>query len=244
MVAVFDIGNTNIHIGLYIERELVRKLIYPTHKRSILTKIGNSISRETVNGVAIASVVPAVTKKLVALCKKQKIKPLVVSPKLECGLKYSYRDPSTLGSDRIAAVVGALSRFKRDVITIDGGTAITIDVARLGGYYLGGIICPGMNIMAESMHGTTAQLPRIAVREPGSLIGVSTDECMRSGVYNGTIAMIQGLIRAIKKQVEGNFFCVATGGSGRIMAEHVTDIAEYDENLCLQGALEIYYKNV
>ena len=244
MVAVFDIGNTNVHVGLYLDRKLVRKLVYPTYREFLFAKIESIFSHDKFEGVAVASVVPHVAKKLVALCKKYKIRPLFISSKLKCGLKYRYHDPATLGADRIAAVVGALTRFRRDVIVIDAGTAITMDVARHGGDYLGGIICPGMKILAESVHGTTAQLPRIKVRKPDNLLGRSTEECIRSGIFNGTIVMVEGLIRVVKKQVKGDFFCVATGGSGKIIAENVGAIAEYDENICLNGALEIYYRNV
>jgi type III pantothenate kinase len=243
MVTVVDIGNTNIHVGLYLERKLVWNLVYSTCSKSFSTKMESVLSRNRLEGVAIASVVPSATRKLVAVCRRYRIKPLVVSSKLKCGLRYRYHDPATLGADRIAVVVGALVRSSKDVIVIDAGTAITIDVARQGGDYLGGIICPGMSILAESLQRKTAQLPRVKVGKPDNVIGRSTQECMRSGIFNGTMAMIEGLIRTIKKQVKGEFACIATGGSGEVIAENVRSIVKYDGNLGLYGTLEIYYKN-
>jgi type III pantothenate kinase len=149
-----------------------------------------------------------------------------------------------LGADRIATVVGALSRYERDVIVIDAGTAITIDVATRGWHYLGGIICPGMRILSEQMHRQTAQLPRIRIRKPKNLIGRSTEECLHSGVFNGTMAMVSGLVRDIRKQERRDFLCIATGGSGKVIAAIVNDIDRYDDDLGIYGVLQIYYKSI
>jgi len=243
MVAVFDVGNTNIHMGLYEGRVLSHKLSFPTKKRLPLSSIKRIMKDSQLAGVAVASVVPDLTVQLIKICREQKIKPVIVSSKLKCGLKYGYHNPATLGADRIAAVVGALSCYNRDLIVVDAGTAITIDVATRGGYHLGGIILPGMRILAELMHKRTAQLPQVKASKPKNLIGRSTEECIQTGIFNGTMAMIRGLIRDIKRQTKGDYYCVATGGSGKIIAQHVREIKEYNENLCIYGALNIYYRN-
>jgi len=244
MVAVFDIGNTNVHVGLYQERELVYKDVYHTRKELPPAKIIKMIADEKLEGAAIASVVPRRTRQITGILRKHKVKSLVVSSRTESGLKYSYHDPSTLGADRIAALAGALSRYKKNVIVVDAGTATTIDVVRRDGFHIGGIICPGMQILAESIHRRTAQLPKTTVVKPRRLIGKSTEECIQSGVFNGTIVMINGLIQDIRRQVRGDYYCVSTGGAGEIIARYVDEIDEYCEDLCLYGALDIYYRNV
>jgi len=243
MVAVFDIGNTNTHIGLYKGRVLLRKLSFPTRKKLLPLSIKRIIEDNRLEGVVIVSVVPYVTKQLIKLCRVHRTAPIIVSSKLKCGLRYKYHNPATLGADRIAVVVGALSRYNRDVIVVDAGTAITIDVATRGGYHLGGIILPGMHMLAELMHRKTAQLPQVRVSKPKNLIGKSTKECIQTGIFNGTMTMIRGLIQDIKMQVRGDYYCVATGGSGKLIAQHVGEVDEYNENLCIYGALDIYYKH-
>ena len=243
MVAVFDIGNTRIHIGLCKGSAVSRKLSFPTRKRLPTSSISRIVKDRHLEGVVVVSVVPYLTKQLVDICRVQKIAPIVVSSKLRCGLKHKYNNPATLGADRIAVVVGALSRYKRDVIVIDAGTAVTIDVATQTGYHLGGIILPGMHLLAESMHKRTAQLPRIRVIKPKNFIGKSTRECIQTGIFHGTMAMMRGLIQDIRIQVRGNYYCVATGGSGKLIAQYVREVDEYDENLCIHGALDIYYRN-
>lgn len=244
MVAVFDIGNTNIHVGLYEEYTLDRKLVFPSKAKLSLTRISKIIKRSNLEGAAIASVVPQLTRQVASICKEYKIVPIIATAKSRCGLKFRYREPRTLGADRIAAVVGALSRYDRDVIVIDAGTAITVDVATRGWHHLGGIICPGMHILSEQMYQQTAQLPRIKIRKPKNLIGRSTEECLHSGIFHGTMAMVSGLVRDIRKQERRDFLCVATGGSGKIIAANVNDVDRYDDDLGIYGILQIFYRSM
>jgi type III pantothenate kinase len=243
MVAVFDIGNSNIHIGLCEDRTLVRKMVFPTRDRIPEVKIDNILARHELEGVSIVSVVPRLTNQVVRLCRRHRIKPVRISSRLKCGIKYSYHNPARLGADRIASAVGALSLYDRNVIIVDAGTAITVDAITHGGKHLGGIICPGMRMLSEIMSQKTAQLPMVRVTRPVNLIGKSTEACIRSGVFNGTMAMIGGLIRAIKAQTKRDFYCLATGGSGRLIASYVDEIDEYNPDLIMYGALEIYHKH-
>lgn len=242
MVVVFDIGNTNIHVGFYRSRTLARKFIFPTQKNLQKKEIRRILSDRRLTGAAIASVVPRSTKQVVDFCKDYGLPVVVVSSKINCGIKYAYRDPSTLGADRIAAVVGALARFQRDVIVVDAGTAITVDVVLRGGRHLGGVIMPGMHMLAASMHKNTARLPKVAVRKPNDLIGRSTDEGIRSGIFNGTTMMVSGFIKELKRKYGKSFFCVSTGGSGALLAKHIKEIQKYDADLCMYGTLTIYYR--
>jgi type III pantothenate kinase len=242
MVVVFDIGNTNIHVGIYRGKTLVRRLVFPTGSRLPAAKIRRMLTDKKLRGVAVASVVPSVTKQITRLCAKYGVSAMVVSSKIDCGLTYAYRDPSTLGADRITAVAGALARFRRDAIVVDAGTAITIDAVLSGGRYLGGLILPGMHMLSEMMHIRTAQLPEVVLRKPRNLAGRSTEECIQSGIFNGTMMMVAGFIKELKKQYGSDFFCVSTGGSGALLARHVKDIQKHDADLSMYGALTIYYR--
>lgn len=244
MVAVFDVGNTNIHAGLYQGRRLTRRICAPTGDALPATMIGRMLNRKTVEGAAVVSVVPRLTRALVSLCRRQGVRTVVISSRIDCGIKYVYDDPSTLGADRIAAIAGALARYGQDAIIVDAGTAIKIDVALKSGRHLGGLILPGMEMLAEALHEKTAQLPRIIVRKPVNLAGRSTTEGMRSGVFNGTLAMVAGLIRQLKARYGAHFFCVSTGGAGALLARNIPVIDKHDPELCLLGALTIYRRNV
>jgi type III pantothenate kinase len=244
MVAVLDVGNTRIHLGIYSGQTLRRKWDFPAEKKLPVSKLKAVLVDKRVEGLSVASVVPPLTRQIVNLSKQHKLPIIVVSAKIDCGIQFAYKDPTTLGADRIAVIVGALSRYRRSVIVVDAGTAITIDVASSDGRHLGGLILPGMDALAEIMHAKTAQLPEVHVRKPRNLAGRTTEECIRSGIFNGTMMMGSGLIRALRKRYGREFYCVSTGGSGSLMARYINEIEKYDADLCLYGALTIYYRNV
>ncbi len=145
MVVVLDIGNTNFHLGLYQGETLVKHLIYPLSEKTIEDKVRKAIDGSKLEGVVIASVVPGLTQRYMQFFKKQlSLIPLLVSPDVKCHLTFGYYRPHQLGADRIAAAVGGLVRYKRDLIIIDFGTATTLNVVFRNGRFVGGIIIPGV----------------------------------------------------------------------------------------------------
>jgi type III pantothenate kinase len=244
MVAAFDIGNSNIHLGLYRERRLIGWSVYPVHNHQIDSTLSKMLVEKTITGAAIASVVPKVTAKAVRFLKRQyKVVPIIISAKLNCHLKFAYRRTTTLGADRIANAVGGLTRYKRNVIIMSFGTATTIDVILKDGHHLGGLITPGMDMLLDGLAEQTALLKRVSLRKPHKYIGKSTEECIQSGVVNGSIVMIKGLIKAIRREVSRRLLCVATGGWGQQMANHIEEIDCFDRDLTTFGVLRIFEDN-
>ncbi|MCK4251981.1 type III pantothenate kinase [candidate division WOR-3 bacterium] len=244
MVVVLDIGNTNIHLGLYNGEKLVKKAICPLTEKFSKDKILNVLKNKRMDGVAIASVVPRFTSKFSKFFKERfNISPLIISPNMDCHLKFGYRKPGTLGTDRIAGVVGGLARYKRNLIIVDFGTATTLDIILKDGYYLGGIIFPGIGTLMDALVERTSLLKKVSLKKPAHIIGTSTEECIQSGIFNGAVAMVSGLIRMIRKEYRKKFLCVATGGWGKIMSSQIEEIKYFDPDLCLFGILKIYYYN-
>lgn len=245
MVGVIDIGNTNIHFGLYEDEALIKKLEISVTEKSVEDRIEKIFDAKKLEGVAIASVVPHFIPRFKNYFKKKlNIIPLIVSPKVNCHLTFKYYNPETLGADRIANVVGGLARYKGNLIVIDFGTATTLDVVLKDGTYRGGMIMPGVGISLEVLSERTALLSKVQLEKPKDIIGKSTEECIQSGVFHGTIAMVNGLIRQIKKADGKNFLCISTGGWGNVMSSHIEEIKEFDPDLSLFGILKIYYYNV
>jgi type III pantothenate kinase len=244
MVAVFDIGNTNIRIGFYDVQKLVKEMRYPTATKSVENKFVRLLRRDRLEGIAIASVVPHITRRLIRLLKKDfAISPFIVSSQVDCHLTYEYYDPETLGADRIANVVGGLERYKKNLIIIDFGTATTLDVVLKDGRYLGGLIMPGIGASLETLSKKTALLPLVKFKKPMKTIGRSTEECIQSGVFNGTAAMMKGLITQIRREKKKKFLCIATGGWSNIMTPMIREIQYSDSDLCLYGIFQIYKYN-
>ena len=90
------------------------------------------------------------------------------------------------------------------------------------GAYLGGVICPGINLSIEALHQAAAQLPRIGIARPQAVIGRSTVPAMQSGVYWGYVAMIEGLVARIKAEFGGPMKVIATGGLAPLFSEGTT----------------------
>ena len=246
MVAVFDIGNTNIHMGLYEGEELIKEVTCPSTAKLIENKFVKILAHKKLEGIAIASVIPHLTSRFVQCLKKRlSISSLIISSKLNCHLTFNYYNPETLGADRIANVVGGLERYKRDMIVIGFGTVTTIDVVLKNGNYLGGLIIPGIRTSLEMLFEKTALLPKTSLKKSTrGIIGRSTEECIQSGVLNGTVAMIKGLIAQIKKETRKKFLCTATGGWSKFMSSKIEEIKHVDPDLCLYGIFKIYGYNV
>lgn len=136
-----------------------------------------------------------------------------------------------------------LARYKRNLIIVDFGTATTLDIILKNGNYLGGIIFPGIETLMDVLISRTVLLKEVSIKKPAHIIGTSTEECIQSGIFNGTVAMISGFIREIRKEYRKKFLCVATGGWGKIVSSQIKEIKHFDPDLCLFGILKIYYYN-
>ena len=154
-------------------------------------------------------------------------------------LQTSYQTPATLGIDRIVGVYAAcnVSRGKA-VMLIDMGTAITYDFADKQGVYRGGGISPGVAMRFKALNHFTARLPLVQPTQVPPLLGDSTDSCILSGVMNGVMAEVQGIIQRYKSEFGPDIQLFLTGGDAAFFENHLKNINFADSNLILKG---IYY---
>jgi type III pantothenate kinase len=245
MVAVVDIGNTNLHCGVYQGERLCVRVVHPHDTPGIEEKIESSLHKKEIEGIAIGSVVPALTRRFVRLFSHlASVKPYLISIRSNHPLQILYRTPHTLGVDRLAHCVGAFERYHRDVIVLSIGTAITMDVILGDGSFLGGVIAPGMDMSMHALTHKTAQLTSVPLRKPRKYIGKSTTECLQSGIVNGTIAMLNSMIGEIKRECKKKFLVVATGGGSSTIVNYLAFPARCDQTLSLYGILKLYHYNV
>jgi type III pantothenate kinase len=198
MILLFDIGNTNTHLGLANEKRVVRQADIPTRhwfngkaRRSVQKFAG----RARLEGAAVCSVVPRATP-LVSRAVKSvwRLTCLELTPKTLRGVGIDYPNPKTIGPDRLANAVAARHRFGAPVVVVDFGTAVTFDVVDRAGNYAGGIIAPGLAAMTDYLHEKTALLPRIKIREIPSAIGKSTEQAMLVGAVHGYRGLVRELL--------------------------------------------------
>jgi len=242
MILILDIGNTNIHMGLYHNETMVRVDKWATKNGFDKKFFRDLLCNKDIEGVGIASVIPALNQRLNNYLEKNfGIKPLFVCSTLKMPVKIGYKN---LGADRIANIVAGFIRYHQDLMVFAFGTAITGDVVSKNGIHLGGLILPGLETQLWSLNQRTALIKNNPIEVPAKLFGKNTNECVQSGIVNGTKFSIQGLIREIKKRTKKNYKIIATGGGGKKMAHLIPEINKYDRDLTLYGILRLYYYNV
>lgn len=155
-----------------------------------------------------------------------------------------YRTPDTLGRDRIAAAIGALSQARgKAIMIVDVGTAMTLDVVSDQGHYLGGCISPGLEMRLSALHGFTDRLPLVLKNGDTPLIGYDTATAIRSGVVNGVASEIEGMARKVADAI-GKPVVYITGGDCRLVAEKMNIEVIIDELLLAKGLNSIlHYHN-
>ncbi len=253
MVIVFDIGNTNIKMGVFDGDELMDTLrMASTNKTSdeywllIKDMLGiKNISPRDVEGVMISSVNPNLNYTFEHMVERYfGIKPMTVGAGLKTGLYLKYDNPKELGADRVADCVAACRLYGAPCVVIDCGTATTFNVVAEGGIFLGGAISFGLKAASESLSSVAARLPKVELAVPKSAIGKTTITNMQSGVIYGYSGMIESMVTRLKKESGmENAKVVATGGISDIVNRCVPVIDIVDRTLTLRGLNILYNMN-
>jgi type III pantothenate kinase len=148
-----------------------------------------------------------------------------------------------VGADRLANAVAAQDRYRLPLIVIDFGTATTFDMVDRLGNYSGGVIAPGINLSLRALDMAAAQLPRIGIRRPPTVVGRSTVPAMQSGVFWGYVGLVEGLVQRIRAERGETMEVIATGGLAPVLAEATDIIDHVDPDLTLWGLRLIYRRN-
>lgn len=190
MNLVIDSGNTRIKAAVFENNQLTQKEVF-----SEVESLKRFIQKMRATNV-IASSVSLDADELISWAPGAKHK-IILNAQLPLPIKNAYKTPGTLGVDRIAAVCGALEMFpNQNCLVIDAGTCITYELLEASATYVGGAISPGISMRFEAMHKFTSRLPLVKAEtnEMYPLIGTSTETCMQSGVINGTLEELKGMI--------------------------------------------------
>jgi type III pantothenate kinase len=199
-----------------------------------------------IDATIIGSVVPEATFNLVRLCQRYfGGEPLIVG-RADCnpGIGIDLDMPEEeVGADRIANAIAAQDRYRPPMVVVDFGTATTFDIVDRRGNYCGGIIAPGINLSLRALDMAAAQLPRIGIRRPPTVVGRSTVPAMQSGVFWGYVGLIEGLVGRIRAERGEAMEVIATGGLAPLVAEATDVIGHVDPDLTLWGLRLIYRRN-
>jgi type III pantothenate kinase len=254
MLLAIDVGNTNIHFGLHDgedwcctwrARTIQEKMSdeYAVLLRSFFAQRGYDTGQ--VSAVALASVVPDLTETFVEVCERHLGQPpLNIDAETDAGFKILLDNPHELGPDRLVNAAAVRAAYTSPAIVIDLGTATTFDVLNADGDYIGGAIAPGIGLTHDALVSRAARLHKIDLKPPPSAIGHNTIHAMQSGIFLGYVAMVEGLVKHIKTELDSpHVTVIATGGLAPTIAKHTTVIQQLAPNLTLEGMRIIWERN-
>ena len=154
-------------------------------------------------------------------------------------IKILYKSPTSLGNDRIALVVGAITNFpNKNVLVIDAGTCITYDLINSKKEYLGGSISPGIQMRYNALHQFTSQLPLLESVDTAMLTGANTEESIHSGIINGVFVEIDGIIQRYTNQYP-DIKVIVTGGNAKFFDKGLKNTIFAKPNLLMEGLNKI-----
>ncbi len=253
MLLTIDVGNTQIVAGLFDGDSLAGHWRLTTRDRTqdemrweVIGVLGlDGFTPKDIEGVAICSVVPAVTTTLrgaaPALTGGGEV--VVVEPGTKTGMPILIDNPREVGADRIVNAVAARHRHGMPAIVVDFGTSTNFDVVNAEGAYIGGVIAPGVEIATDALVGGTAALRRVEFTPPRSPIGKGTVEAIQSGALYGHAGLVDGIVERIRAELDGDPVVLATGGLASTIVPHCRLVETVDEYLTLEGLRLIYDMN-
>jgi type III pantothenate kinase len=253
MLLAVDAGNTNLVFALVDGGTIKARWRIATDARRTADQYAvwlhqllelEGYSKADVSAVIIGTVVPRALHNLEVLASKYfRVEPLIAGQgKAEWPLQLDVDEPQNVGADRALNAIAAHARHEGDLIVIDFGTATTFDVVGASGAYRGGIIAPGINLSLDALVNAAAKLPRIAIEAPASssVIGRTTESQMIIGIYWGYVAMIEGLVDRMKRQIGSPVTVVSTGGLASLFDKHTQVFDAIEPDLTIQGLSLLY----
>ncbi len=248
-----DIGNTNVVAGIYEGDHLVTSWRLATERTrmpdewwAIMSTLAASdtVDLHHLDGAILSSVVPRLTPVFTEMLSSRLARePVIVSSRLDFGIKVRIDNPAEVGADRLANTVAAFSRHGGPTVVVDFGTGTNFDVVSVDGDYIGGAIAPGLTLALEALTSRAARLSAVELAVPERAIGRSTIDSVQSGTVLGYIGLIEGLLTRIAVELNSEPFVIATGGLGGVIAPHTSAIDTYEPDLTLEG-LRIIFERV
>jgi type III pantothenate kinase len=242
MLLAIDVGNTNTVIGLFAGDSLERSWRVKTDGRSTADELrllyrALLTDEPEITGIALCSTVPAVLHELRTMLDRYyaHLPTVIVEPGVRTGVPVLTDNPREVGADRIVNTLAAHTLFGGPSIVVDFGTSTNLDVVSAKGEFLGGALAPGIEISIDALAARAAQLRKVELVRPRSVVGKNTVEALQSGAVYGFAGQVDGLVRRIVAEIGPVTAVVATGGLAPVVVPESETITHYEPNLTLIG---------
>ncbi|MEN2282821.1 type III pantothenate kinase [Algoriphagus sp. SE2] len=247
MFLAIDAGNSNVVFALFDQKEKKwtnqfrvetkgQKLNSQLSKKVPLYFLEHGISPADISEIGFSSVVPEINGTIIEFCQNYfGTDPYLIQPKSYEKLPVTSKRPNEIGTDLMCNVMAAFSKYKKPVIIVDFGTALTFTVVDQSGKIKGVNIVPGLRTAINSLFQNTSKLPNVELKMPESSIGQDTIHAIQAGILYGYSGLVKGMIDTIEKETKAEYQIVATGGLSTVLTPLAEVFDEIDKNLTLEG---------
>lgn len=258
MLLTIDIGNTNTVLGAFENQELVHSWRVKTDPRDTADELWlqyrSLLDGISIDGLSICSTVPATLREIRQMVGRYfaNTPVTIVEPGIKTGVPLLVDNPKEIGADRIVNSLAAHSLFGASgpCIVVDFGTSTNLDVVSPKGEFLGGALAPGIEISVDALAARAAQLRKVELIKPKSVIGKNTVEALQSGTIFGFAGLVDGLVTRIIDELEdlypdaGQTTVIATGGLAPLVLGISEMIDIHEPDLTLLGLAMVFERNI
>lgn len=247
-----DIGNSHTVIGLVEDGSVVKHWRVATDERRTGDEWGlmvrGLLAGRELDGIAVCATVPPVLHEWRDMLSRRfgAIPAVVVEPGVRTGVPVQMDNPREVGADRIVNALAAATLYSGPAIVVDFGTATTFDVISPAGAYIGGAIAPGIDISLEALSRRGAQLRRVELMQPRTVIAKNTVEAIQSGMLYGFAAQVDGIVGRMIAELgiaADEVEVIATGGLAPLVVEEATCFTREEPHLTLLGLEMVFHRN-
>lgn len=254
MLLTIDVGNTNTVLGVFDGKNLVRSWRVKTDARNtsdeLWLQFGSLVADYTITGLAVCSTVPSTLRELRTMINAYfpDIRTTIVEPGIKTGVPLLVDNPKEIGADRIVNTLAAHTLYPHGpAIVVDFGTSTNLDVVSDKGEFLGGALAPGIEISIDALAARAAQLRKVELVRPRSVIGKNTVEALQSGAIYGFAGQVDGLVNRITAELGLTYSeppsVIATGGLAPLVLGISETIGHHEPDLTLIGLRLIHERN-
>ncbi|GAB3559145.1 type III pantothenate kinase [Actinopolyspora lacussalsi] len=274
MLLAIDVGNTNIVLGLYedepdgpeqrsgsgrkpkAQARLVRDWRMRTEPRMTADELAFTMRGllgdyvDKITGISALSTVPTLLRELRVMLGRNwsDVPRVVVEPGVRTGVPLLVDNPKEVGADRVINTLAAHHLYSTNCVVVDFGTSTNIDAISAKGEFLGGAFAPGVEISLDALASRAAQLRKVELARPRSVIGKNTVECLQSGLLYGFAGQVDGLVHSIVSELEethgGPTTVLATGGLAPLVISESRTISHHVPELTLLGLRLVFDRNL